>query len=445
MSPYTSAWSHYIAAAFFKLFGTSLWVYRASGISLVVAGVFLICMALKNLNQARAAAILPWVAAFFSAAVINHRFVIEINTFHVFCFGLFVWGLSSASRWASSLAILSAVVLGVTSHVLFIAPVFACLILAFWDDVFLKDSRKRLIASTGLVLLAGFFLRIHLGVPEKDKSLALLLVAGLCLFGVLFPSPFSKLIRLIRRKIEKPVLALFFLLCAVAGFFLLFFSEGSWAAAFFNGGQSDTRVMIWPLIALGVGFPFSWKKFRTLAQENPIWAKAFAWAALTVILTAVLATKPAPRYFEIPFLILASLFALALAHAPKRWAALALGLWVASGFMQLKMNYFKPALEGNIPERSFHFLFFKDNSSDTLSKQDLARYLADSGCRFDQISSSDVRIMDPLKFLSLGDWRTRGACRLGTQLVVERKSQLSAFPLNSIEISSFVLYTPDRH
>jgi hypothetical protein len=57
--------------------------------------------------------------------------------------------------------------------------------------------------------------------------------------------------------------------------------------------------------------------------------------------------------------------------------------------------------------------------------------------------------MDPLKFLSLGDWTTRGNCRLGSEvaseIMVERKSQLSEIPRRSIETNSFVLYTPERH
>jgi hypothetical protein len=462
MSPYTSAWGHYVTAVFYQILGTSLFSYRLSGIALVIAGVCLISLALKNLGQTRAAAVFPWIIAFFSAAVINHRFAIEINTFHVFCIGLLAWGLSNkASNWKSDIAILAAIVFGVTSHVLFLAPAFALLLLSFWCGSFWPENdpgnRKKKLAGASLILLAGFFLRIHLGIPEKDKSFALLLLATLSLMGVLFPQLAFRILQPIQKYGELPGRIL--LLCAgtVALFFLLFFSEGSWAAAFFNGGQSDIRLMGWPLLALGIGLASSWKALRALFDKDPRWKKAFLWAALTIILTTAMATKPAPRYFEIPFLMLAGAFALALAHAPKRIATLALLIWVLAGTLQLELNYLSPVAFKNVPERSFRFLFFKDNSADTLSKQKLAQDLVQAGCKFEQVRSSDVRILEPLKFLSLGDWRgdwrgdwlpestdVSSACRFGSKVQVERKSQVSPLPTGAFENGPFILYTKDH-
>jgi hypothetical protein len=450
MSPYTSAWGHYVTAFFYKLLGTSLFSYRLSGIALVVAGISLISLALKNLEQARAAALFPWIIAFFSAAVMNHRFAIEINTFHVFCFGLLSWGLSQSLRtWRTDLAILSATVFGITSHVLFLAPALACLILAFWSDSFsaqkAASKRLRTLAGVALILLAGFFLRIHLGVPEKDKSFALLLMAALCFLGVGFPGIASTALQKIRKYAERPILCLFFTANLVSFFFLLFFSEGSWAAAFFNGGQSDIRLMGWPLVALAIGIISSRKEIQALSKQDPRWKKAIAWAALTVLLTTSMATKPAPRYFEIPFLMLAVFFSIALAHAEKRQAWIAFLVWVVAGFLQLEVNYFKPALAGSIPDRSFQFLFFKDNSGDTLSKQDLARALAGAGCRFEQMRSNNIRILEPLKFLSLGDWPLAGStCLFGNEVLVERKSQASPLPAHAAQQGPFILYSKDH-
>jgi hypothetical protein len=456
MSPYTSAWGHYITALFYKIFGTSLLIYRLSGISLVVLGVALLSQALKKMGQPRAGALLPWVIAFFSAAVINHRFAIEINTFHVFCLGLLAWGLSEivsekGSTWRSHIAVLASIVFGITSHVLFLAPAFALLILCFWTDRFLPendpDKRKRMTAIASLIFLAGFFLRIHLGIPEKDKSFALLLLAALSLLGVLFPKVGHRALEMVQRSALLPVRIVFYSACVVALFFLAFFSEGSWAAAFFNGGQSDLHLILWPLVALGIGFASSRKTFLTLSDQNPRWKSAFLWAALTLILTTAMATKPAPRYFEVPFLMLACLFAIALANAPKRLAAVALFIWILAGALQLDRNYIRPALAGNVPESAFRFLFFKDNSSDTLLKQKLARSLANSGCTFQQVRSNDIRILDPLKFLSIGDWSPsppslKTSCLFGPEVRVERKSQLSP-PLSTpaTEIGPFILYT----
>jgi hypothetical protein len=435
MSPYTSAWSHYFAALLFKILGTNLFVYRLSGILLVGAGVTLISLALKQLSQARAAAIFPWVMAFFTAAVTNERFVIEINTFHVFCLGLFCWGMSQKfsrttfSPWISNAAVTIAIVFGLTSHILFLAPALACLTLLFWNETLLRSISARLLAAGVLLVFAAFALHIHLSIPEKDKSVFLLLIAAGGLMGVAFPRLSSWVTRYLQLRFMGPIRALLILASLPTLFFLLFFSEGSWAAAYFNGGHSDERLVLFPLIALAIGFAFSWRAFFFKRKEDPRLRTIFIWILLSWIITTALATKPAPRYFELSLVLLAALFSLALSWMPRKWAVLSFTVWTLSGSLQLAFDYFQPSLAGNIPEQSFRFLFFRDSSDDTINKQALAHFLADSGCGFDQVVSDDPRIMDPLRFLSIGDWKAgadvpkKAACRFGKKVNVERKAQ----------------------
>ena len=93
-SPYTNPWSQYWIAIAFRIFGVSLKVYRAAGISMVLGGVVFLSAALVRRGFERAAAFFPWVVAFSLPLVVNHRFGIELTTFHVFCFGAVIFGVT---------------------------------------------------------------------------------------------------------------------------------------------------------------------------------------------------------------------------------------------------------------------------------------------------------------------------------------------------------------
>src|SRR6185437_2759892 len=81
MSPYTHPWSHYLTAAFFHFFGTSLFTYRAAGVSMNVVGALLAWIALMRWGERRAACLFPFLLAFFIPFVLNERFTIEITSF----------------------------------------------------------------------------------------------------------------------------------------------------------------------------------------------------------------------------------------------------------------------------------------------------------------------------------------------------------------------------
>ena len=130
MSPYTSAWSHAWAALFFKIFGTSVFSYRLAGVLLAIGGILLLSRALYIIGEKRAASFFPGVAGLIPALLVNHRFGIEITTFHVFCFGLLGWSLAiwvttKDRKFAAFFGLGLAVLLGVTSHILFLAVVLA--------------------------------------------------------------------------------------------------------------------------------------------------------------------------------------------------------------------------------------------------------------------------------------------------------------------------------
>ena len=189
MVPYTFAWPHYWAALFFKIFGTCVATYRAAGQVAVITGIFLIAESLRKAGEKKAAYFLPGVIAFFPALVINQRWVIDMNTFHVLCVGLFSLGL--VTRWKNGSGGLAYVLMGtggffgVTSHVVFLGP-----LLAVWLCLFIcgKLERKsdRLFIVTLLIsfypLLAWIF--THSSDPSQVVRLAAILTVLAAAQGV---------------------------------------------------------------------------------------------------------------------------------------------------------------------------------------------------------------------------------------------------------------------
>ncbi len=114
MSPYTAPWAHYWAALWMKIFGPSVLVFRASQVTLALAGMLALAFSLKkNFSRVRFLCVLPLLPAL----VLNHRFAVELNGFHVLALGLFCLALSR-KRYALAAAVAWA---GTTAHILFYA------------------------------------------------------------------------------------------------------------------------------------------------------------------------------------------------------------------------------------------------------------------------------------------------------------------------------------
>lgn len=419
MSPYTAPWAHYWAAIWMKLFGPSLYVFRLSQAMLAFMGIGLLGVALQLSGRKAAARLLPLTVALLPGLVMNHRFAIELTGFHVLCLGVFAFAL--VKRWP--LMAVFAWIAGTTGHVLFYGVGIAALAAAIWEQKDLR-WRERGAVVLGCALLALFFLRVALQVPEKGKAWALVASAILISVMVLLKAERWKIWNKPHWESVAVLLALVFLGNT------LFFLDGFWSLSITTGkeGWKGGR-----LVNLIVFLPAAlWLAHRG-SREMPRWLRrAFL---LGVICLGLMMLKPAPRYYELALLLTAVFVAQGLASLPFLGRMAMVVLFILHSTV-LFSEYFTVSPR----ERDLRFLFFKDSSRDFLSKQELVSVLGGSGCRLSDINGADSRVQEALVALSRADWPvSSGATCKWKNLQVERRAESVRAGMRE-EVADFVIW-----
>ena len=439
-SPYTSPWSHYLVAAAFRIFGVSLAVFRATGIAMVALGVAQLSAALAVFGHRRAASNLPWIVAASLPLILNHRFSIELTTFHVFCFGLFAWGTAffwkGRTRLGGALA-WCGFVLGVTSHLLFLSVGLALLAASVIRRSRLPEEARPWVILTTVSLLP-FFCQVFRLVPERDKSSALLVCDVLILLWATLAGGRNPIPESSRRAADWILRAA----CAPFLLMLLFFAEGHWSVLQIHGGIAQ------PIL---FGLSFFCGAAAVVLNRHELGRRLpkewITWACVLIFVTGCLMLKPAARYFEIPLLVLAILLSLVLEFPKWRSSMTLLGFFFVLGISQFISNYWSPGRDYSQREARIHFLIFKDESRDFLPKQQLAVALGARGCGIGSIKSEDGRVMEALRFLSFSDWKI-DATKIcpAKEIWVARRAQPPVEPgLKLLEvIGEFLVFTPDK-
>lgn len=375
MSPYTAPWAHYWAAIWMNIFGASLFVFRASQLALALSGLIFLGLALPERVRA------PFAGALFliPGLAMNHRFAIELNGWHALAFGLFCWALQKEKYSLATLAALA----GTTAHILFYAPMLALLAASCLEGISISaQARKGALLYFGLMAL--FFGKICLEIPEKGKALAL--VAS-CLAAALFLFLEGEKWRFWRSLWWRRALLMAGIVFVANG---IFFAEGLWSAAV-AGRDLPPAFFLAAAWILFLAITF----FAT--KNIPSWLRT--WWLAGAFLLGLMMLKPAPRYFELFFLGLAVVWAWGFLSQSHRWRWIS-GLALLLHSLVVYSVYFSPLSK----EHSLRFLFFKDSSRDFLDSQALARFLGSSGCALSDIHTNDPRIFESLRALSYGDW-----------------------------------------
>ncbi len=396
MNPDTGAWGHYWGALWMNRFGVSLESFRISQLMLVGAGCAMGSWSLALLGAGFAALLFPLLIAFTPVLVMNHRFTVDVNTFHPFCLGVLALGLALRARGRPRVGaglVAGGSFLGVTSHLLFIGPVLGLFLFAR-----LKRGRRDRALVTGIALaLLPVFIKVLLMIPGKDKGCALIAVDLVVILAAWWPEGRKVLPKLLRRVASALLIVLF------AAF--LFFWEGHWTTLFTLGRVAVPALIGVQLGLLAVLALSLWPHLR----RSTLFLDCAGWFGGTLFVLPFLMTHPSSRYFETAFLLFAAMLAISL-EAMEDWVSSAkMHLWlicfVAVGAFDLQVNYWRPAILGLQEDRDFKFACLHDSSRDSLPKQRLARFLADNGCRYERVRTADPRLDEALRFLSQGDWK----------------------------------------
>lgn len=386
MSPYTGPWTHYVGAFFLFLLGPSLFVFRLSQVCLSLGGIYLLQRAMRAYGKEEGARWLPWMIVLLPGLWMNHRFAIELNTFHVFCFGACMLALVKERYFFLVVFWL----LGVTSHILFYAMGLAFVGACLWQGVKLEKYAKYILFA--FVVLVGFFLRVYLDIPEKGKALTLLASA--------FTMPLLLFVGYRPRWAQEGA---WWWILGLAGIVFLanafLFLPGFWQLAITKGTEEWRGVifvLVIPLIA--------WLSFLGF-RELPVMARASF--ILGVIFFGIMMIKAAPRYYELIMLSLAAMASVGISLPQmKKWRVFILTVLTASTLWYGARYFTLPAARAEL-----RWMFLKDSSRDFLSKQKLAEVLGGWGCRLSDIRHVDSRVREALQALEPGDWPLQaGVC-----------------------------------
>ncbi|NUM89276.1 MAG: hypothetical protein HUU37_08745 [Bdellovibrionales bacterium] len=417
-SPFTSAWSHWVAAAGFRVLGAGILEFRLLHMLEVWGGMIFLWAAVgKRWGKEARAWFFPAVAL-LPALYLNHRFAIELTGFHVFCFGVMVFGIAHRQVWMA----VAAAVLGVWSHVLFLAPVLAVLGVIELEKIAISVREKRVVAL-GFASLLPFFYRIAVRLPDdpRPKAFVFLAIAGALFYAMNGGIPRWGGAPWVRRLLFAAAVAWW-----VPAFF---FSEGHWMVLVAKGTFLQDA---WVLPGLTI--PAWGLAVGALRRKTPAVGREILFLTILTVSLGVMIPKPTPRYFELVFLTAAALGAVGLAGAAKARVAWLLGI---AGTIWL----FAAHYQGGIPvERDFRFAWFKDSSSDFLSKQEVASFLGSSGCGASDIRIADYRGGETFRFLSeSGGWRKAGTPCAWPQAILRRSTEVSHGGKVVAETAGFVL------
>ncbi len=388
MSAYTSPWTHYFTALVFKIFGASVWTYRASYLFWSLLGLVFFAFTLGRLMGLRRARIYFLLLAGTSPALVsNHRFAVELNALLPFCAGFFFLAWTYRSRFPrmSQLVMGVALIVGTTSHILFLALPLALVLTVLWTQSELRPSQRRFFLTLSALFLI-FFIRTLFGNSWPSKSYALILASSLFFLWAwdeAYIYPFFRR----RRKVILYVLLLPFL---IYFFNFLVFLEGSWGLRFHKGEmRSYLPTLLSLVLMLGLWFWGLDQRIFSKRERLFLFFLVFCLGALMI--------TPAPRYFEIAFLFFFAGLVRILACLPLRLGVAATALLAGLNLLSLKINYFIP----NYVDQDFRFFLLKDSSYDFIPKSAVGDFLHARNCSYADLRSQDLRSLLAFRTLAL--------------------------------------------
>lgn len=401
MNGYTSPISHYILAAFFKVFRPSLEVMRQSIGLMNLTTLLIFTLLLWKEGHRTAAAVFTWIWALLPLSVHNHRFYIEMTSFLGLCFALNAWALVRAAKKyvldRKTLALfLIPMILGLLSHIGYLS-----VLLAFASFlVITQQGLQKFLRPLSLLFIfaAGLLFKMSSQLQKISPAILGTVLLGLSLAFIFRPDKFLK-----QRPwvLQSALLKISVASCFVISFFYIFFLwDGFWPYMQATGHLPKFWLPINSALLMScLGWHISRKPGTDLLQ------KVLLFTFLQFLMMTVLIFKQSPRYYmltTICLMIFVSLVAeeiLRTKYFKSVFAAFAIfSLWNFFAFenFYLQQYHSQPGDDGVV-----RFLFFKDSGRDFRPFQKVYRWFARSGCLTELDSIEDDRFLRPFEFLNL--------------------------------------------
>lgn len=420
MSAYTSPWTHYWTALFFKWSEPSVLVYRLSYFFWAWGALALFAVCLwRLLGKVSAALAFLALAGTSPALVLNHRFAIELTTFLPFCaagFFLSYLFLKERPRLATA-GIVSFLVLGTTSHIMFLAFPLALFLTVAFSQTKVTESQRKFFMGLALCFLL-FFIRTLYGTTWASKSYAL--ITATLLFGLWIwdGAPLWHFFRQARGRILKLASVLFVIFL----FNFLVFQNGEWGTLY----QKGDVLQAWPY---RVAFFLNLLLWARGIRRAVYSAREKLFFFFLIICLGALMITPAPRYFEIAFMLFTAALIRPWLLLPRtlRWSLLT--VMVGMQVWAVQVNLQTPHYD----DRDFRFFTLKDSSYDFIPKDGAQNFLHAQGCSLNVLRTHDVRTEAVFRALSVFESpQLKRSCQIEDTLFWERKKHLASDPPGKI-------------
>lgn len=361
MNKYTAPVMSYFLAGVFRLVGhPSLELARVAYWCLNLASFALLYAWVKKMRPQNA-----WIFGLLWAtlpiSVFNQRLFLEVTTGYSFFFAVALWGftLGLFGKRSPLMLILGvvAVLLGVSSHILFFAVVFGGLFAAWkhTPEVLERPAAKWALTAI-LAPIFLLFLQTSMSSLGTGALIKAVIATGavVALIGAIWVNAW-------RFPVSPPLVKLGSRVLRIAGavgffFFTLFELSGVWPTSQTTG-----------VIQLGAALPglaLTYLLGREIWQSREDAKLKFfleAWLAVLSITILTIYKPSSARYWEltlIGFLLLS-----ALAWRPGRFTP-ALVLIALLNLVHLGANYFTATLAGGAREDTYQWLWVKDRALD---------------------------------------------------------------------------------
>lgn len=404
MNAYTSPVLHYLLAASFHFFGPTLQTMRMTlGLLnfLTFVGVFTL-LVLRNEKTAALWFGLFW--ALLPLSVHNHRFYIEMTSFHGFCTAIILWAIHlfgsslphSRVRSISLLLGFFGIYLGCLSHVLFFNVFLTLLVMAIF---FLQKKFPLKFFGAMSILLIPIFLNMGFELHKKAPLLIAIILGGMGTFALLFPGNAEKTLKKIQKVKRHSLTVLTVAAIPFSVFFIFLLWDGIWPYAQVTGELPQSWLPLnMILLFMGAIRAIRDRKIQQRSLERIV----LIGAVLSLAFSSFMILKQSARYYMPTTILVMMWLAIVLSNSVSRHFQLLLGaIFVSWNLFAFQNYYIKPYQLHGGTNAEFKIGPFRDSSRDFRPFQKAFLWTQNQGCSHVIRWVQDDRFLRPIQFLQL--------------------------------------------